>query len=355
MAVKLKVSKDELQKRLNERFGTNQAPSKDGSKLLPKEKKASDLVTKKLQQSNVSQSKPNGSVQKKAKAKLTTPKYDAITPKQKVASATERTAKTTGWVDPRNPNGRKRSLPKTKGNDESAEVNWSQIARDAYQERGKKQTANVKQSIEAAMAEKKNAAQRAVDTATERGKNQTNRVIQQRQYDEIKAKKAQQTAEARAKTASNIEKEKKAARVRKTKEKQASRAINAAQTKGEALTQKTKAKQAVNAATERGMKQTANVKSQQVAKPSITESGTLTKVKSKSKKTSSAKPTKQSFTKSKKNVSMDNKGTKQTLKKAFNANQVMKERRAKAMANRDKSKNPNNINLRGITKKGKKR
>lgn len=46
--------------------------------------------------------------------------------------------------------------------------------------------------------------------------------------------------------------------------------------------------------------------------------------------------------------------TKETLKKAFNAEQVMKERRAKAMANRDKSKNPNNINLRGIVKSKKK-
>lgn len=46
--------------------------------------------------------------------------------------------------------------------------------------------------------------------------------------------------------------------------------------------------------------------------------------------------------------------SKQKIKKAFDAAAVMRERRAKAMANRDPSKNPNNVNLRGITRKKKK-
>lgn len=74
-------------------------------------------------------------------------------------------------------------------------------------------------------------------------------------------------------------------------------------------------------------------------------------------KTNGGKPTEKSFTKSKKNVSNKNlkdNNTKKTLKKAFDAVAVMKERRAKAMANRDPKKNPNNINLRGIVKKGRK-
>ena len=100
----------------------------------------------------------------------------------------------------------------------------------------------------------------------------------------------------------------------------------------------------------------------------------------KSNKTSGGKPTEKSFTKSKKNVSNKNlkdNNTQKTLKKAFdavavmkerrakamngrkafNAVDAMKERRAKAMANRDPKKNPNNVNLRGIVKtksKGKK-
>lgn len=96
----------------------------------------------------------------------------------------------------------------------------------------------------------------------------------------------------------------------------------------------------------------APVKSKSIGK-SI--SGVLSKT---SNKTSGSKASQQSFTKSKKNVSNKNlkdnntkkSSAKETIRKAFDANAVMAERRAKAMANRNPSKNPNNINLRGIVK-----
>ena len=284
MAVKLKVSKDEFQKRLNERFGTNQAPSKAGNQVLPKEKKsgATDLVTKKLQQSNVSQIRPA----------LPKAKKSSATDRKEKDIGQERNRDKEGWI---NPNGIKKTTT----------------------------TSSRKKSPE------------KVSSATDRTVKQVKDIGQERNKDKegwvnpngvTKAKTSRKQSPEKVSSATD----RKAKDIGQERNKDKEGWVNP-----NGLPKSKKA-----SATDR-----------KTNAPTMT----LTKVKSKNK-TSGGKPTEKSFTKSKKNVSTESKKTaKAQIKKAFDANAVMRERRAKAMANRDKSKNPNNINLRGITKKGKKR